>query len=455
MIIKNRQELSTSKLRKKALNIIENGIERVLPSTIIQASISFDPETKTLVVNENNYRVNGRIFVIGGGKASGLMAQTVERVIGPENIEAGIVIDKADPTDFRVQKIKVIQAGHPLPDERGIKAVRAILDLKGKYSIRKNDLVICLISGGGSALMPCPADGLSLDDKQKVTKLLLSCGANIYEINTVRKHLSGIKGGRLAKYYAPTRVLSLILSDVVGNDMSIIASCPTYPDSSSYADARLVLRKYNLLHKVPGNILYILEKGCLGQIEETPKSLENVQNYIIGDNCLALEAMAEKASSSGFKPVIVTAKQTGNTAAVARQRANEVLNALYKPYDAVIMGGETTLVLPDNHGTGGRNQHYAALTMLLLENYPSEWLLASVATDGSDYMPDVAGAIVDRSSLVNLKKKNVDICTYLERYDSYTLLKETGNSIILTGSTGTNVGDIILFLLPSSLEIFV
>jgi hydroxypyruvate reductase/glycerate 2-kinase len=452
MIIKNRQELATSKLRENALDIIEAGIERVLPSTIVQASVSFDPVTKTLYINEYTCRVNGRIFVIGGGKASGLMAQTLEEIVGPENIEAGIVIDKAAPAEFRTQKIKVMQAGHPLPDERGIKAVRAMLDLKAKYSICKDDLVICLISGGGSALMPYPADGLSLGDKQKITGLLLSCGANIHEINTFRKHLSGIKGGRLAQYFSPASVLSLILSDVVGNDMSIIASGLTYPDSSTYADARLVLGKYDLLHKVPGNILSVLEQGCRGKMEETPKSLENVQNYIIGDNRLALEAMAEKASCSGFKPFIVTAEQTGDTAVAARQRAQEILDVLYKPYDAIIMSGETTPVLPDNHGTGGRNQHYAALTMLLLENYPGEWLLASVATDGSDYLPYVAGAIVDRSSLTNLKKKTVDIKAHLERYDSYTLLRETGNSIILTGSTGTNVGDVMLYLLPSSVK---
>jgi glycerate 2-kinase len=450
MIIKNKQELATNRLREMALDIIEAGIERVLPGTIIQSSVSYDPVTKTLFVNKNSCGVNGRIFVIGGGKASGLMAQTLEEIVGPENIEAGIVIDKAAAAEFRTQKIQVMQAGHPIPDERGTKAVRAMLDLKVKYSISKDDMVICLISGGGSALMPCPADGLSLTDKQKVTGLLLSCGANIYEINTVRKHLSGIKGGRLAQYFSPASVLSLILSDVVGNDMSIIASGLTYPDSSTYADARLVLEKYNLLYKVPANILSVLEQGCLGKMEETPKSLENVQNYIIGDNRLALEAMAEKASCSGFKPFIVTAEQTGDTAVAARQRAQEILDVLYKPNDAIIAGGETTPVLPDNHGTGGRNQHYAALTMLLLENYPCEWLLASVATDGSDYMPDVAGAIVDRSSLANLKKKTVDIKAHLERYDSYTLLRETGNSIILTGSTGTNVGDVMLYLLSSS-----
>jgi glycerate 2-kinase len=449
MIIKNRQELTTSKLREKALDIIEAGIERVLPDTVMQASVFYDPVTKTLFVNKNSCRVNGRIFVIGGGKASGLMAQTLERITGAGNIEAGIVIDKAAPGEFRTQKIEVMQAGHPVPDERGIKAVRAILDLKGKYSICKDDLVICLISGGASALMPCPADSLTLADKQKVTELLLSCGADIHEINTVRKHLSRIKGGRLAKYFSPATVFSLILSDVVGNDMSIIASGLTYPDSSTYADAYAVLGKYNHLHKVPGDILSFLERGCHGQIEETPKSLENVQNYIIGENRLALEAMAKKAGSSGFNPFVVTAEQTGDTDAATRQRAHEILDFLYKPYDAIIIGGETTPKLPDNHGTGGRNQHYASLSMVLLENYPGEWLLASVATDGSDFLTDVAGAIVDRCSLDNLRKKNIDIRAHLERFDSYTLLEETGNSIILTGSTGTNVGDIVLYLLSS------
>jgi glycerate 2-kinase len=453
MIIKNRQELTTSRLREQALDIIEAGIERVLPGAVMQSAVSFDPVTKTLSVYENSQRVNGRIFIIGGGKASGLMAQTLEKIIGPENIEAGIVIDKAPGKEFNLHKIMVMQAGHPLPDERGIKAAQAALDLKNKYSICKDDLVICLISGGSSALMPRPAEGLSLVDKQKVTGLLLSCGTDIREINTIRKHLSGIKGGRLAQYYYPTTVLSLILSDVAGNDMSIIGSGPTYPDSSSYADAQLILEKHNLLHKVPGNILSVLERGSRGEIEETPKSLENVRNYIIGDNHAALEAMAEKARSSGFRPLIVTAAQTGDTEAVARQRAQEILKMIHKPYDTIVIGGETTPVLPDNHGTGGRNQHYAALTMLLFKDYPGEWLMASVATDGSDYMPDVAGAIVDKSSLSNLKNKNVDIRDYLERFDSYTLLKETGNSIILTGNTGTNVGDVMIYLFPSSINL--
>jgi glycerate-2-kinase len=448
VIIKNRHELATSKLRSQALDIIEAGIERVLPTTIMHTSVSFDLSSRILFINSNSCPVTGRLFVVGGGKASGLMAETLEKIIPPEIITAGIVIDKADPAGFETRKVEIIRAGHPLPDERGVTAVRAILELKEKYSICEEDLVLCLISGGGSALMPCPADGLTLDDKQKITGILLSCGADIVEVNTIRKHLSRIKGGQLAQHLFPAGVLSLILSDVVGNDMSIIASGPTYPDPSTFADARSILERYGILDKAPENAVSRLEKGRLGRIEETPKSLRNTNNFIIGDNRLALEAMYEKAISLGFDPIIITSEQIGETGEIARQRAREILDGKYKSFNAIILGGETTPVLPDNHGKGGRNQHYAALTMLQFEKYPGEWLMAGVATDGSDYLPDIAGAFVDGSSLEALRMRNHDINQYLERYDSYPLLKEAGNSIIISGSTGTNVGDIILYLLP-------
>lgn len=448
MIIKNRHELTTSELRRKALDIIEAGIERVLPTTIMHTSVSFNLSSRILYVNVNACPVTGRLFVVGGGIASGLMAETLEKIIPPEIITAGVVIDKADPAGFETRKIEIMRAGHPLPDERGVKAVRAMLALKEKYSICRDDLVVCLISGGGSALMPYPADGLTLDDKQKITRLLLSCGADIFEINKIRKHLSGVKGGRLAQHFSPAGVLSLILSDVVGNDMSIIASGLTYPDPSTYADAWSVLERYGILEKSPENVVTRLEKGRLGRIEETPKSLRNTKNYIIGDNRLALEAMREKAGSLGFDPLIITSEQVGETGEIARQRAGEILDGKYQPFDAIILGGETAPVLSDSHGKGGRNQHYAALTMLRFERFPGEWLMASVATDGSDFLPDIAGAIVDGSSLETLRTKNLEIKKYLERYDSYSILRETGNSVIITGSTGTNVGDFMLYLLP-------
>jgi glycerate 2-kinase len=449
-IIKNFDHLATSELRRQALQIIEAGITRVMPDIIMQAAVGFKQTSKTLSVNNNILPISGRLFVIGGGKASGLMAQTLENILGIDVIESGLVAEKANPGEFRTRKIKIIQAGHPIPDNRGVKAVNTMLALKTKYAITRNDIILCLISGGGSALMPCPVEGISLSDKQHVTKLLLSCGANINEINMVRKHLSRTKGGRLAQYFAPGRIISLILSDVIGDDLSVIASGPAFPDSSTYQEACTVLRRYYLWDKVPKGVISILESGCRGEIAETPKSLSNAINYIIGDNRIALEAMGEKARHLGFTPLIVDCEQTGETANVACRRAREIFNGDYKGYDALLIGGETTPELPDKPGRGGRNQHYAAVTLDQFLNYPGDWLSASIGTDGSDFIPEVAGAIVDRRTLQAIESKKVDIKSHLKQYDSYTLLNHIGNSLVTTGNTHTNVGDITLYLFGSN-----
>jgi glycerate 2-kinase len=448
-IIKNRDQLETSELRRKALDIIEAGITRVLPTTIVRAALSFECSQRRLSILQDTYQLAGRLFVIGGGKASGLMAQELENILGYEAITDGLIIEKASPSDFDTRRTQIVQAGHPVPDQRGLEATRRILDLKRRYSINGNDLVLCLISGGASALMTCPLDGISLTDKQEVTRLLLHCGANIQEINTVRKHLSGTKGGRLAEYFAPANVISLILSDVVGNDLSVIASGPTYPDKSTYLDAFRVLQKYFLVDRIPENVKLTLERGCRGQVAETPKSLGNARNYIIGDNRLATEAMAQEARQLGFKALVITSEQTGDTESVARQRAREILGYTYAGYDALIMGGETTPTLPVQPGRGGRNQHYVALTIELLDNYPADWVVASVGTDGSDYLPEVAGAIGDKETLAAIKAREPNFRSRIENFDSHTLLARVDNSLIVTGSTHTNVGDIILYLLQN------
>jgi len=452
LLIKNRTNLETSELRRKALDIIEAGISRVLPGTIMRTALSFEPRTGRLRVNDDFHQVKGRLFVIGGGKASGLMAQALERIIGPETITAGIIVEKANPTEFSTRIVKMVQAGHPIPDSRGVAAVQDMLRLKQRFLITGEDIVLCLLSGGASALMPSPVGGVSLREKQEVTRLLLACGADIYEINTVRKHLSRIKGGRLAQYFAPARVISLILSDVVGNDLSVIASGPTCPDPSTYADACTVLQKYRLTGKAPEGVVSVLEQGCKGVIPETPKWLDNVNNYIIGYNRMALAAMAQKARDAGFNPLIISSEQTGDTEAVARRRAQEILAGTYEGYNALIIGGETTPALPPDPGKGGRNQHYAALTALLLAGYPGEWVMASVGTDGSDFIPEVAGAIVDQETRQTISNKKLDYKAMIARFDSNTLLAGTGNSLVITGSTGTNVGDIMVYLLQSAIR---
>jgi hydroxypyruvate reductase/glycerate 2-kinase len=446
MIIKNRAELATTELRIKALDIIEAGIERVLPTNIIKYALYYDTKNRVLTINNTAYNLSrGRLFVIGGGKASGLMAEALESIIPPEDITAGIVNCK--DSDYKTGKIKVVTAGHPIPDCRGVGGVKEMLSLRNKYSIGRDDTIICLISGGGSALMPYPATGIKLEDKQKITELLLASGAEISEINIVRKHLSRIKGGQLGFYFSPSTVISLILSDVIGNDLSVIASGPTYPDTTTFSDACNVLKKYDLLSTAPERMLDHLEKGCRGKVAETTKRLDNCYNYIIGDNRLALEAMLIKAQETGFTPHLVTAEQKGDTTEAALKRANEILKTEYAGYDALIIGGETTPRLPAPAGRGGRNQHYAAVSILAMEGYRSHWLVASVGSDGSDFLPDVAGAIVDGSSLAKANDNEINIKAYLDRYDSNTLLKQIGNSLVVTGNTGTNVGDLMLYLL--------
>ena len=446
MIIKNRDELTTTELRHQALEIIEAGIEHVLPSTIMKSAVKYNPESRSLEVDDAKYSTaEGRIFVIGGGKASGLMAEALEDKIGMDNILIGIVNCKGG--SYRTKRIKVINAGNPVPDKRGLNGVKQMLALKDKYSINNNDLVICLISGGGSALMPFPADGISLEDKQRTTELLLKCGAEIHEINKVRKHLSKIKGGRLGEFYSPTKVISLIISDVIGDDLDTIASGPTYPDASTFQDAYNVLKKYDLTASVSESVLSYLEISCHGGVADTPKSLTNCHNHIIGNNRLALEAMAQKSEELGFTPLIITAEQKGDTAEAAYTRAKEILEGKYHGYNAILIGGETTPKLPENCGKGGRNQHFAAVSMLTMKSYPGHWLAASVGTDGSDYLPDVAGAMVDNNTPLTTTSRGINAKAYIDRFDSNTLLKKIGGSLIITGNTGTNVSDVMLYLL--------
>ena len=446
MIIQNREELALTANRRAALDIIEAGIARVLPAEIMQKALQFDNPSRTLNIQGDIYPLAGKkVIVIGGGKASARMARSLEAIIGPENILAGVVACKAAIPENG--KIEIIAAGHPLPDKRGVTAVNRMLGLKERSGIGEGDLVICLLSGGGSALLPCPAEGISLEDKQAVTGLLLGSGADINEINIVRKHLSCTKGGQLGRYFAPAAVVSLILSDVIGNDLSAIASGPTFPDKSTFAEATRVLDKYGLMEKVPLPVLELLDKGRRGLISETPKKLDNCRNYIIGDIKIALAAMEQKALEMGHHPLIISSEQRGDTAASAALRAAQIMNGELGDHDVFLVGGETTIKVPPNAGKGGRNQHYAAVTLKAMKDYPGEWTAASVGTDGTDYLADAAGAIVDNQSARILQEQNLDIDKYLAACDSNTLLKRIGHSLVVTGDTGTNVCDVTVYIL--------
>jgi len=444
MIILNRIEID---IRGLALDIIEAGIKSVLPFNLLKSALRYDSKRKILQVHGDLFDLSGRrVFVIGGGKASGAMAKALEEILPLEIITDGVV----NSVSFsETNRIYVQEASHPEPDQSGLDGVRKMLALKNTYKIGKDDLVICLISGGGSALLPMPVEEVSLEDKQQITRLLLKSGAEINEINTVRKHLSQIKGGQLGKYMSPATVISLIISDVIGNDLGAIASGPTVPDNSTFDDAFRILSAYNLWDdtRIPESIRQYIREGKAGRKSETPRNLTNCKNYIIGDNSLALKAMAKKAKQLGLNPFIVTAEQRGEPGNVAFKRAQEILDGKYKNYNTIIIGGETTPKLPPSHGKGGRNQHFAASSLLAMKNYPGQWALASVGTDGSDFLPDAAGAIVDSYSLERAEKKELDVKDYIDRYDTYSLFKKLGESLIITGSTGTNVGDVMVYVL--------
>ena len=446
MIVKNREELISSNLRARAVELIEASITRVLPSNLLRTALKFNRVGRVLTIQGTRYKLaKGRVFVVGGGKASGLMAEELEKILGTNNIIAGTVNCKTG--GYSTQKVSIVLAGHPLPDEAGVRGVRDMLAMKARYDIGKGDLVICLISGGGSSLMPCPAAGITLEDEQNITQLMLRCGADIKEINTVRKHLSLTKGGGLGKFYEPARVVSLIISDVVGDDLDVIASGPTVPDSSTFKDAYNVLQKYQLLGKAPRNVVDFIHRGTEAIEAETPKELYNCDSYIIGNNRICLDAMVEKAKDLGLKPLMITSELCGDTTAVARNMAADIINGKYRGFNAILLGGETTPTLPENSGKGGRNQHYAAVSMLAMQGYPGPWLVACAGTDGSDFLPDVAGAIVDDRSLPAARAAGINFDDYVRRFDSNTLFNKLGRSLIITGSTGTNVSDVIVYLL--------
>lgn len=447
MFIKNKKVLSFTQSRKIILELIETGIESVMPENLMRNAISYNDRKRMLKIKKDNYILSplGRIFVVGGGKAATAMARELEKIIEIKNITAGIVNCNSDNNNPK--KIKVIKASHPLPNQKGVSGVKQMLDLKNKYLMDKNDIVICLVSGGGSALMPYPSDKISLKDKQKITELLLNCGANIKEINTVRKHLSKIKGGQFGKFFSPAIVISIIISDVAGDDLKTIASGITAPDFSTFKQAWQIIKKYNLQRAIPQAAIKHLKNGIAGKINDTPKTLNNCHNYIIGNNRFALEAIFKKAKSLNLNPLIITDKQIGDPSKVANQRAKEIIKKKYKNYNCIIIGGETTPKLPSKRGKGGRNQHYAANSILAMKQYKRNWTLASINSDGSDFLPNIAGAVVDNNSFEAIKNKNINAEQYLKKCDSSAMLKKIKNSIIITKETKTNIGDIIIYIL--------
>lgn len=442
---KNYQQIALSPLRREALGILRLAIDEVNPSRLMERQVRYDKEFNSVIVNNNAFDLlTGRIFVIGGGKAAGAMAEAFERIVGPENIAAGAVNSQGR---YRTKKIKLFPAGHPLTDRAGIEGVRAMLRLKTDFGISQKDLVVCLISGGGSAMVESPVPAVSFQDFKAINEILIKSGAPIRDINIVRKHMSEVKGGLLAANFFPAQVVGVVLSDVVGNDLGTIASGPTAPDFSTFADAIDVVKKYGLERKLPASLLAYLEAGLSGHAPETPKNLERTQNYIIGDSVKALEAMSFIAKKKGLRPIILSSKITGDPEEAAGEIVEEIKEELEAgEYNAFIFGGETSPGVKEKKGRGGRNTHLAAITLLKAEALPGEWVFASLASDGIDSAEESAGAIVDNQTLAIARRRGIDLEQAILEFDSLPALADIGGTIIETGRTGTNVGDLMLFI---------
>jgi glycerate 2-kinase len=422
-------------VKKHALQIFRAALDAAEPQHAVLRHLRSDG--RILIAGRQRYRLMeiDRVFVIGAGKASAAMASAVERLLG-RRITDGLVT-VPDGITSRVRRIRLQPARHPLPDQRGVHGAQAIADLARHATPR--DLVICVISGGASALLPAPVPGLSLEHKQSVTRALLHAGATIHELNSVRKHLSTIKGGQLAAMAYPARVLSLILSDVIGDDLDVIGSGPTVGDSATVTDAGAVLRKYG-----------VDDPGCL---HETPKPgdprLSRVQNLIVGSNALAIGAAAAKAKELGYKPLVLSTFIEGETRDVASMHAAIAKEIVASGRPArrpvcILSGGETTCTVRGT-GLGGRNQEFLLAAAIALQGMPDVTILSG-GTDGIDGPTDAAGAIADGGTIARAASLGLDARAYLANNDSYHFF-EPLNALIKTGPTGTNVMDVRMLLL--------
>jgi hydroxypyruvate reductase len=388
------------------------------------------------------------IFLTGTGKASASMASAMEQILG-DRITQGIITTKYGHT-LPLKKTTLIEAGHPIPDQQGFegaKKIRRFLQASGP-----GDLVIFLLSGGGSALLPLPVEGITLEEKQQVTQLLLDCGADIGEINTIRKHISQIKGGWLARWAYPSTVIGFILSDVVGDPLDVIGSGPTVPDRSTYEDAWEILRKFDLIHRVAPSIQKHLSLGKEGKIQETPKPgeavFEKVHNLIIGSNILALRSAEREASCLGLHTAILSSAIVGDTREAARFHsaiAKEVLSSGYplRRPACIISGGETTVTIKGN-GLGGRNQEFALAAALEIQGF-EKIVLLSGGTDGTDGPTDAAGAIADHTTIERARAMGLNPKAHLENNDAYPFFQRLGD-LLITGPTHTNVMDVRIIL---------
>ncbi len=453
-------------LREIGLQALEKSIYAVKPKMLMKNSVRIMKNKLFIQNDEFDLTKFNNIFIIGGGKATAEMALSLERFLksfGEVTYEGiiNIPINTKNLDLFENSKIKINLADHPIPNEQGIKGTRSMMDLI--ENSKKNDLIFCLISGGGSALLPLPKPEINLKDLQKINSLLLSSGASIHEINIIRKHLSDFKGGNLAKKLynsSGATLISLIISDVVGDDLDSVASGPTIPDKTTFRDALKIIKKYSLLKKIPTSIRNYIETGLGNQELENPKindpCFSNIHNYLIGSVSTAIKETSSLLKQKGFKVTYFSKNVTGE----ARNFGKSLFPLISKYFDekpnrenskkiALIGSGELTVTIKGK-GVGGRNQEMllSFLAFIMDKNYYCDFLIIGANLDGLEGNSKACGALVDNTVVEQMRSKKIDPNQFLRYNDSNSFFKKLGSELI-TGPTGCNVNDLILILISS------
>jgi hydroxypyruvate reductase/glycerate 2-kinase len=431
-IIKNGQTSELKKIRKDILEILSSANDAVNSYNVVKNHIIDDK----IILDGDIFDINSfdNIYLIGFGKASIGMAQAICDSI---NVKMGAVITNDTKNKVNSNTVQTYVGTHPIPSQTNISETEKLLDIVSKCN--EKDLLIILISGGGSALLCKPR--VNLDDLQKTTDLLLKCGANINEVNTVRKHLSFVKGGRLASLTKCT-IISFIISDIIGDPIEFIASGPTSPDSTTFSDAENILKKFVISSNIPSSVKKIIIDGKKGDITETPKQnqgiFNNVFNYIVANNKIACYAAKEKAEELGYKALLLTTSLDGEASDIGKYLVEKTASYITKKDTIFISGGETTVTIKGK-GKGGRNQEMVLGSVDELEN--KSVVFSSFATDGIDGISDAAGAIADGYTKMRSVNKHLNTQKFLEENNSYEFFKNL-EDIFITGSTGTNVMDL-------------
>lgn len=437
-------------LRESAQKILDSALKAVDPYHLVFEKVKRENDRLSFQSGYELYLNNySNTYLLGIGKGVAPMAKAMSELLDDELVSGEIIVKYEHGED--VNKVYVHEAGHPIPDENTLKATSLVLE--EFKNLDESDLVFVLLTGGGSALFELLPESVSLDDLQKLNQTMLGCGATIHEINCIRKHISLIKGGQLARLISPAKVVTLALSDVVGDDLSVIASGPTTPDESTFVDAFSIIEKYNIVDKIPQSILDVLNDGVNGKTSETPKSndiiFDSVTNMVIGSNIVSLKVAEQKAKEIGFNTLVLTSMIQGEVKELAKviealiREIQQSNNPIEKPA-CLLIGGEPTLKVMGK-GKGGRNQEFALA--VLDKGIEKPYLYLSCGTDGTDGPTDAAGAIVTHTTSQKADLLNLNIKEYLQNNDAYNYFSPL-NDLIKTGPTRTNVMDIMITLVP-------